>query len=174
MTKTSPKVFSIFMMLTTLPSFYFGYTMITADYNTPEFSNSANAGLNYINAKNLLFFSCLSLLQKFKFNSPSAKHTLPRLGMFGMLAPPLLSTLALCLPPSDNKLIVLPTFLSDISMLVVEAQAANFGLYPFWLYSYRHYIRFLDWIIIGSTFFALRNLKKRVDSHPHEFTVSAS
>lgn len=33
MSKTSPKLFSIFMMLTTLPTFYFGYKMITSDYN---------------------------------------------------------------------------------------------------------------------------------------------
>ena len=32
MSKTSPKLFSIFMMLTTLPSFYFGHKMITAEY----------------------------------------------------------------------------------------------------------------------------------------------
>lgn len=29
MNKTSPKIFSIFMILTTIPSFYFGYKMIT-------------------------------------------------------------------------------------------------------------------------------------------------
>lgn len=174
MTKTSPRVFSIFMMLTTIPSFYFGYQMITAEYNSTEFSSSANAGLAYINLKNILFFSCLSMLHKFKFNSPSAKHTLPRLGMFGVWGPSALSLLALCLPSSDNKWIVLPTFLADISTLIVETQAANFGMYPFWLYSYRHYIRFFDWIIIGSTFFALRNLKKRVASHPHEFVTSTN
>jgi hypothetical protein len=28
LTKTSPKIFSIFMMLSTIPSFYFGYKMI--------------------------------------------------------------------------------------------------------------------------------------------------
>jgi hypothetical protein len=56
-------------------------------------------------------------------------------------------------------------------MLVIEAQVANFGTYPFWLYSYRHFIRFFDWIIIFSTFFAYWRLEKRVKSHPHEFTA---
>lgn len=117
--------------------------------------------------KNFIFFACISILQKFKFNVPTAKHTLPRLGIFGTLAPPLLSLIALYLPKSDNKYIVFPTLLADISTLVIEAQAANYGLYPFWLYSYRHYIRFLDWIVVGATFFALKNFQNRVKSYPH-------
>lgn len=59
-------------------------------------------------------------------------------------------------------------------MLVIEAQVANFGIYPFWLYSYRHFIRFFDWIIIISIFFAYGKLEKRVKSHPHEFTSTVS
>jgi len=34
MNKTSPKIFSIFMMLTTLPTFYFGHKLITSEYNS--------------------------------------------------------------------------------------------------------------------------------------------
>ena len=92
---------------------------------------------------------------------------MPKVGVFGTVAPPILALISLCLPPSDNKYSVLPTFIADISMLVVETQVTNYGLYPFWLYSYRHFSRFFDWMVIGATFFALRNLQKRVKSHPH-------
>lgn len=34
MNKTSPKIFSILMILSTVPSFYFGYKMISSDYNS--------------------------------------------------------------------------------------------------------------------------------------------
>ena len=34
MSETSPKLFSIFMMATTLPSFYFGYQLMTQEYNS--------------------------------------------------------------------------------------------------------------------------------------------
>lgn len=34
MNRTSPKIFSIFMMLSTIPTFYFGYKMVTADYHS--------------------------------------------------------------------------------------------------------------------------------------------
>jgi hypothetical protein len=106
-------------------------------------------------------------LNKFKFNAPTAKHTLPRVGVLGTFISPILVLISLCLPPSDNKYSVFPTFMADASMLVVEAQVANYGIYPFWLYSYRHYIRFFDWLIIGATFFALHNLQKRVKTHSH-------
>ena len=107
------------MMLSTIPSFYFGYKLVTLQYKSEEFVAAANAGINYINVKNLVFFACLSALNKFKFNSPTAKHTLPRVGVFGTLAPPILALIALCLPPSDNKYSVFPTFIADSSMLVV-------------------------------------------------------
>lgn len=121
----------------------------------------------YINMKNIVFYFCLSALNILKYKSPTAKHTVPRVGMVGLLLPPFLALTALCLPPSDNSYIVLPTLIADISMMVVEMQATNFGAYPFWLYSYRHFIRFFDWIILFGTFFALRNLQQRVKSHPH-------
>lgn len=107
------------------------------------------------------------MLQRLRFNSPTAKHTMPKLSMLGTFIPPVLSLLALALPSSDNKFIVFPTFVADLATLTVEAQAANFGFYPFWLYSYRHYIRFFDLVIIISTFFALRNMQNRVKTHPH-------
>jgi hypothetical protein len=158
MNKTSPKMFSILMITTTLPTFYFGLNLIASEYNSQQFSVSASAGLNYINIKNLVFFACISMLSKFKFNSPTAKHTLPRIGIIGTIVPPILSLLGLCLPNSDSKWIVLPTFLADVSMSLVEAQYTNYGIYPFWLFSYRHYIRFFDWLIIIATFMALWNL----------------
>lgn len=105
-----------------------------------------------------MFFSCIMMLQRLRFNSPTAKHTMPRLSLLGTFIPPVLSLIALALPSSDSKFIVFPTFVADLGTLVVEAQAANFGFYPFWLYSYRHYIRFFELAIIVATYFALRNL----------------
>lgn len=158
MNKTSPKVFSIMMMLTTIPTFYFGYKMVTTQYKDNDFTVSANAGLSYINIKNAIFFGCLTALNRLRFSSPTAKNTLPKMGLFGALLPPLAALISLCLPTSDSKYIVFPTLISDILMLTVEVQASNYGTYPFWLYSYRHYARFFDWLIIISTFIALRNL----------------
>ena len=167
MNKTSPKRCSILMILSTLPSFYFGYKMITTQYKDNDFTVAANAGLSYINIKNVIFYGCLTALTKLKFSSPTAKNTIPKMGLFGAILPPLTALITLCLPTSDSKYIVIPTFISDVLMLTVELQASSYGTYPFWLYSYRHYARFFDWLIIISTFFALRNLQKRVKSHPH-------
>jgi hypothetical protein len=167
MSRTSPKMFSMLMMATTLPTFYFGLNLITSEFSSPQFSVSVSAGLSYISIKNLVFFACISMLQKFKFSCPSAKHTLPRMGIVGTVVPPILSLLALSLPNSDNKWIVLPTLFADLSMSIVEAQTANYGIYPFWLFSYRHYIRLFDWLIICATFMALWSLQKRVKTHPH-------
>lgn len=167
MKKTSPKIFSVFMILSTLPSFYFGHKMLTTQYKDNNFTVAANAGLNYINIKNIIFFGCLTALTKLKFKSPTAKNTVPKMGLFGVLLPPLSAFITLCLPTSDSKYIVIPTFISDILMSIVEVQASNYGTVPFWLYSYRHFARLFDIIIIISTFFALRNLQKRVKSHPH-------
>lgn len=120
---------------------------------------ATNAGLMYINIKNTIFFFTLSALNYLKFKSPTAQHTIPRVGMVGTILPPIFLLISLCLPPSDNKFIVFPTLAADLSMVIVEAQAANFGAYPFWLYSYRHFIRFFDWIILFGTYRALSNLQ---------------
>jgi hypothetical protein len=167
MNKTSPKMFSMLMIATTLPTFYFGLNLLTEEYNSKQFSVSVSGGLSYINIKNLVFFACISMLQKFKFNSPTSKHTLPKVGLIGTMIPPILSLLSLCLPHSDSKWIVFPTLMADLSISFIEAQSASFGIYPFWLFSYRHYIRFFDWLIIIMTFMALWNLQKRVKTHPH-------
>lgn len=107
------------MMLTTIPTFYFGYEMLTTQYKDNNFTVSANAGLIYINIKNVIFFGCLTALNKFKFRSPTAKNTLPKIGFFGALLVPLTSLISLGLPTSDSKYIVFPTLISDILMLIV-------------------------------------------------------
>ncbi len=40
---------------------------------------------------------------------------------------------------------------------------------PFWFYSYRHFIRFFDWMIFVVVYQSLKKYKKRRETHPHEF-----
>ena len=112
--------------------------------------------------KNIMVYSCIFALTKLKYFSPTAKYTLPNRGLLGRVAPLAFSMIALLLPPSDSKYIVFPTFLADVGTLMLEAQMTNYGVYPFWMYSFRHYARFFDWITLGIVFFALHNYRKRI------------
>ena len=109
-------------------------------------------------------------LDRMGYRSASSKFTVEKVSLKKWKYLSLgISMAALMLPPSDNKYIVFGTFAGDFLCMMVEAQLANFGIFPFWFYSYRHYIRFFDWISLGINFIALKNLRNRIDSHGHEF-----
>ena len=75
------------------------------------------------------------------------------------------------LPPIDSKYAVLPAIMTDITTMAVEAQLANEGALPFWYYSFRHYIRFFDLIVLIMVFVAMKRMADRIKSHPYLFTT---
>jgi len=48
--------------------------------------------------------------------------------------------IGLMLPETDNKHLVWPAILTQISTMVAEGVMTNKGMVPFWFYSHRHYI----------------------------------
>jgi len=71
------------------------------------------------------------------------------------------------LPPTDTKHIVWPAITTDLFTTVIELQITTCGATPFWFYSFRHFIRFLDYATFAIIYFSLKRYKNRRETHPH-------
>lgn len=119
MHETSPRILSLFFILSTVPTFYYAYKFLVADLNDKNIPAYTNASLTYMNLKNLVVYSSILLLTKMRYHSPTAKFTVEKKGLLGKLAPLVLSIIALSMPPrADSKFIIVPTFMADFSMVI--------------------------------------------------------
>ncbi len=123
--------------------------------------------MKYFYLKNFIFYGASMMLYKMNFRNPSSKFTLERLPVKLTLVPLILGFIGIMLPPCDSKHIVWPALLTDVFTMAFEVQLTNQGILPFWFYSYRHYIRFFDLIILVIVYQSLKKYKKRRETHSH-------
>ncbi len=161
MDKTTPKAFAFLFILSTIPSFYFVQQMFQHDYNTEEYMQNTHSSVKYFYLKNFIFYGTSMILYKMNFRNPSSKFTLERVSVKLQYIPLILGFLGIMFPPSDSKHIIWPAFMTDIFTMAFEVQLTNQGILPFWFYSYRHYIRFFDLIIMVIVYQSLKKYKNR-------------
>ena len=66
--------------------------------------------------------------------------------------------IGLMLPETDNKHLVWPAIITQISTMVAEGVMANKGMLPFWFYSHRHYIGLFYFIMFVINYNAMSRL----------------
>ncbi len=169
MDKTTPRVFALILIGSALPTIYYINQLIERPFNDPEYTDSANRAIKYYYFRNLVMYSCVLALYQSRYFNPSSKFTVPRMPVKMIMAPLLLSLIGMALPPSDSKHMVWGVLVTDILTMVKEVEITNQAIIPFWLYSFKHYIRFFDWLTLIILFFALKRHQSRRLSHPHEF-----
>lgn len=141
--------------------------MIERDYCDPEFVNSSNRFYKYYFLYNLTFFGCGIALSRFNFHNPSSKYTIPKTKVKSAIIPFLFSLIGMMIPETDDKHLVWPAIVTQISTMTVEGIMVNKGILPFWYYSYRHYIGLFYFVMFIINFTAMKRLENRRKSHAH-------
>lgn len=98
MNKTTPRSFSVFFILSTIPGFYFMKEMIGGEYSDAEFTSNSNRIYKYFYLSNMVLYGCSLALYQMNFFNPSSKHTLMKYGKRKIVLPLILSLIGLMIP----------------------------------------------------------------------------
>ena len=93
------------------------------------------------------------------FRNPTKKYAYESKNIKFKYWPLVLGFVGMLLPPTDTKHIIWPALVTDVFTMIPELLITNCAATPFWFYSFRHFIRFFDYLCFGAIYFSLKNYK---------------